>query len=90
MDKNQNTSNKRKENCSDENKCFELLESILDGEGTADSKEILNEKIAKCQPCFEHYHLEKVIKEILQNKCTKHMVPSELAATIRQKIQDLK
>lgn len=90
MDKNLNTSNERKQNCSDENKCFELLESILDGESTADSKEILNEKIAKCQPCFEHYHLEKVIKEVLKNKCTKQMVPSELAATIRQKIQDLK
>ncbi|EPR68813.1 RNA polymerase sigma factor RpoE [Cyclobacterium qasimii M12-11B] len=62
----------------------------MDGEGAVDSKEMLNEKLAKCQPCFEHYHLEKVIKEILQNKCTKHMVPSELAATIRQKIQELK
>ena len=90
MDKNLNTSSERKQNCSDENKCFELLESILDGEGTVDSKEMLNEKLAKCQPCFEHYHLEKVIKEVLQNKCTKHMVPSELAATIRQKIQELK
>lgn len=85
MDKNQNTSSQRKLNCSDENKCFELLESILDGEGEADTKEVLDEKLAKCQPCFEHYHLEKVIKEILQNKCTKHMVPSELAERIRQK-----
>jgi anti-sigma factor (TIGR02949 family) len=90
MDKNQNTSSQRKLNCSDETKCFELLESILDGEGAADTKEVLDEKLAKCQPCFEHYHLEKVIKEILQNKCTKHMVPSELAETIRQKIQEIK
>jgi len=90
MDKNQDTSGQRKLKCSDENKCFELLESILDGEGEADTKEVLDEKLAKCQPCFEHYHLEKVIKEILQNKCTKHMLPSELAETIRQKIQEIK
>ncbi len=90
MDKNLNTSSKRKLNCSDESKCFELLESILDGEETTASKEILDEKLAKCQPCFEHYHLEKVIREVLKNKCTKHMVPAELADTIRQKIQEIK
>ncbi|WP_162341734.1 anti-sigma factor [Cyclobacterium salsum] len=90
MDKNLNTSSERKLNCSDESKCFELLESILDGEETTASKEILDEKLAKCQPCFEHYHLEKVIREVLKNKCTKHMVPAELADTIRQKIQEIK
>ncbi len=90
MDKNQNTSNNRKLNCSDESKCFELLESILDGEETSASKEILDEKLAKCQPCFEHYHLEKVIREVLKTKCTKHLVPNELADSIRQKIQEIK
>ncbi|WP_375583866.1 anti-sigma factor [Cyclobacterium xiamenense] len=93
MDKNLNKSSEsgeRKLNCSDESKCFELLESILDGEETSSSKEILDQKLAKCQPCFEHYHLEKVIREILKNKCTKHMVPAELANSIRQKIQEIK
>lgn len=66
------------------------MESILDGEENTGSKEILDEKLAKCQPCFEHYHLEKVIREVLKNKCTKHMVPAELADTIRQKIQEIK
>ncbi|MEX2512343.1 MAG: anti-sigma factor [Cyclobacteriaceae bacterium] len=90
MDKNLNPSRKRKLNCSDESKCFELLESILDGEETSASKEILNEKLAKCQPCFEHYHLEQVIREVLKTKCTKQLVPSELADSIRQKIQEIK
>ncbi|SHN17310.1 mycothiol system anti-sigma-R factor [Cyclobacterium lianum] len=87
---NENTSNKRKLNCNDESKCFELLESILDGEETPGSKELLNEKLAKCQPCFEHYHLEKVIREVLKSKCTKHLVPAELKDSIRQKIQEIK
>ncbi|MFC4871289.1 anti-sigma factor [Negadavirga shengliensis] len=90
MEKNLDNSIKRKLNCSDASKCFELLESILDGEETSESKEILNDKLAKCQPCFEHYHLEKVIRELLKTKCTKQLVPAELADNIRQKIQEIK
>lgn len=80
----------RKLSCSDVSKCFELLESILDGEETQESREILNEKLAKCQPCFEHYHLEKVIRDLLKTKCTKQLVPAELVDSIRQKIQEIK
>jgi anti-sigma factor (TIGR02949 family) len=46
--------------------------------------------LAKCQPCFEHYHLEKAIKEVLRTKCTKHAVPVDVVARIREKIQDIK
>ena len=85
-----NSSGERKLSCGDENKCFQLLESILDGEALSDSKEPLDQKLAKCQPCFEFYHLEQAIKDILKNKCTKKPVPSELAASIRQKIEELR
>lgn len=80
----------RKTNCSDESKCFELLESILDGELKDSGKEVLTEKLAKCQPCFEHYHLEQAIREVLKTKCTKQAVPTELAERIRLKIQGIK
>ncbi|MCH7411052.1 anti-sigma factor [Belliella sp. DSM 111904] len=83
-------SGERKLQCSDVSKCFQLLESILDGNDVPDSKEILKSKLAKCQPCFEHFHLEQAIKEVLRNKCTKHEVPSELVANIRQKIEEIK
>jgi hypothetical protein len=49
----------RKLECNDVTKCFQLLESILDGEMGDSGKEILKDKLAKCQPCFEHYHLEQ-------------------------------
>jgi predicted anti-sigma-YlaC factor YlaD len=68
MDKNQKPSKNRKLNCDDASKCFELLESILDGEETSASKEILDEKLAKCQPCFEHYHLRKGHQGSIQNQ----------------------
>ncbi len=87
---NSQSSGERKLQCSDVTKCFELLESILDGDMTQGGKEIMDEKLAKCQPCFEHYHLEQAIREVLKTKCTKKAVPSELSDSIRQKIQEFK
>lgn len=89
MENNQSPGEK-KLSCADVNKCFQLLESILDGENVPNSQEILQEKIAKCEPCFKHFHLEQAIREVLKNKCTKHCVPSELISNIREKIQELK
>ncbi|MFC3879369.1 anti-sigma factor [Algoriphagus namhaensis] len=89
MDKNEEASEPRKLQCKDTSKCFELLESILDGE-INNSKEMLKEKLAKCQPCFEHFHLEQAIRDVLKNKCTKHPLPAELADSIRSKIQEIK
>ncbi len=90
MDMNEEKSGARKLRCDDTSKCFELLESILDGELGNPGKEVLKEKLAKCQPCFEHFHLEQAIREVLKNKCTKQAVPQELAKTIREKIQEAK
>lgn len=90
MEMNKETSGKRKMQCSDESKCFELLERILDGDLKDSGKEVLKEKLAKCQPCFEYYHLEQAIRDVLKTKCTKQSVPTELVDCIRQKIQDIK
>ncbi|MCS4434971.1 MULTISPECIES: mycothiol system anti-sigma-R factor [Cyclobacteriaceae] len=90
MDDNSTPSGERKLSCSDVSKCFQLLESILDGENMPNSKEMLNEKLAKCEPCFKHFHLEQAIRDVLKTKCTKQTVPSELEASIREIIQDKK
>jgi anti-sigma factor (TIGR02949 family) len=50
----------------------------------------MKEKLAKCQPCFEHFHLEQAIREVLKTKCTKQPVPTELANSIRQMIEESK
>jgi anti-sigma factor (TIGR02949 family) len=44
----------------------------------------------KCQPCFEHFHLEQAIREVLKTKCTKQPLPEKLAESIRQMIQDVR
>jgi len=51
---------------------------------------MLKEKLAKCQPCFEHFHLEQAIRDLLKNKCTKQALPIELADSIRKQIQEIK
>lgn len=90
MDINNQASEGRKLQCDDVNRCFQLLESILDGELGEGGKEVLKDKLAKCQPCFEHYHLEQAIREVLKTKCTKQPVPNELANSIRQMIKETK
>ena len=90
MEINEKAPGERKLECSDVSKCFQLLESILDGELVENGKEILQEKLAKCQPCFEHFHLEQAIREVLKTKCTKQPVPRELADSIRQMISKRK
>jgi len=84
------TSEERKVSCGDVSKCFQLLESILDGEMCEEGKEVLKEKLDKCQPCFEHFHLEQAIREVLKTKCTKQPVPTQLADSIRQMIHESK
>ncbi|SDD79384.1 mycothiol system anti-sigma-R factor [Algoriphagus faecimaris] len=90
MDKKEESTGERKLQCSDVSKCFELLESILDGEMGDPGKEMMKEKLAKCQPCFEHFHLEQAIRELLKTKCSKQAVPGELVDSIRTKISDIK
>lgn len=90
MDINDQSTGERKLQCSDVTRCFQLLESILDGELADTGKEMLKEKLDKCQPCFEHFHLEQALREVLKTKCTKQPVPTELADSIRQMIQESK
>ena len=88
MENNNASSGERKLQCRDVSKCFELLEHILDGELVEGGNEMLQEKLDRCQPCFEHFHLEQAIREVLKTKCTKQPLPDKLAESIRQMIQD--
>ena len=88
MENNEQSSSGRKLQCNDVSKCFQLLESILDGEMGDEGKDVLKEKLEKCQPCFEQYHLAQAIREVLKTKCTKQPVPAKLADSIRQMIHE--
>ncbi|MFM7629431.1 MAG: anti-sigma factor [Algoriphagus sp.] len=88
MDTNDQSSGERKMQCSDVSKCYELLERILDGELGEEGREMLQEKLEKCQPCFEHVHLQQAIREVLKTKCPKQPLPETLEESIRKMIQN--
>jgi len=90
MENNTFPSGEKKMSCADASKCFQLLESILDGENIPESDKILKEKLEKCDPCFKHYHLELAIRELLKTKCCHQITPSDLLDNIRQKVQEIK
>lgn len=83
---------KRKENstemCQESKKCIEILELLLDGEADPDQEDFFRNHIEKCMPCYQHYNLEKTIKEILKTKIEKKPVPQDLVDSIKSKIKE--
>jgi len=64
--------------------CIELLQSILDGEATAEErKDFLDRHLEVCMPCYKNYHLEMAIRELLQSKCNCHQPSADVIANIR-------
>jgi anti-sigma factor (TIGR02949 family) len=75
-----------KQNCDNQKECFEMLQSILDGEATPQEKEhFLKEHLEQCMPCYKNYHLEVAIRDLLKAKCTQH-APPDLVENIKRTI----
>ncbi len=72
--------------CLDSEKCLKLLQLILDGEASEFETHYFNSHIEDCMSCFEHYNLEKTIRQVLKTKIEKRPVPAELIQSIRSKI----
>jgi anti-sigma factor (TIGR02949 family) len=77
--------NNLKKNCSNQRECLEMLQLILDGEATPEQKANFTMHINDCLPCFQHYHFDQAIKELLKLKCT-HDAPTDLITSIKNKI----
>jgi mycothiol system anti-sigma-R factor len=78
--------NTMKADCADKRNCLEILQLILDGEATPEQKANFKSHIDECLPCFQHYHFDQAIKELLKLKCTSE-APSELIESIKSKIK---
>jgi anti-sigma factor (TIGR02949 family) len=74
-----------KKNCSNQRECLEMLQLILDGEATPEQKANFKSHVEECMPCFQHYHFDQAIKELLKLKCT-HDAPTDLITSIKSKI----
>jgi len=66
--------------------CLSLLYTVLDGEATEDEIKYLNEHVTGCSPCYQHYHIEKAVKELVKYKIAKKEVPSDLINCIKNKL----
>ncbi|MBC7486277.1 MAG: zf-HC2 domain-containing protein [Cytophagaceae bacterium] len=66
--------------------CLSLLYSVLDGEATENEIKYLNEHVNGCSPCYQHYHIEKAVKELIKYKIAKKEVPSDLINCIKNKL----
>ena len=59
---------------------------MLDKEASAEQENYVNEHLEGCINCFEHFELEKEIRDLIKTKIANLPVPDGLAKEIRAKI----
>ncbi|MFT4032134.1 MAG: phosphohydrolase [Siphonobacter sp.] len=79
----------KKENCENHANCMKLIQMVLDGEASAEEYERVCDNIGKCIPCERGYNLEKAIKQALQLRVEKKVVPQSLKDCIKDKIKSI-
>ncbi len=77
-----------KEQCENHVQCMKVIQMILDGEASEDEKEHFRQNMEKCMPCIKTYHLEKCIKDSLQNKVERRPCPERLVAAIKAQLHN--
>ena len=77
---------KKKNGCPEREKWMDILSMVLDGEATEEQEKYLKSHVDMCLPCLDDYNLEKMIKELLQSKCSQVEVPEGLAEAIKSKL----
>ena len=63
--------------------CMKLLSKVLDNEANDDLKDQFLEHIKICMPCYQRYHLDMAIKQLLKTKCGNKKAPADLIQSIR-------
>jgi anti-sigma factor (TIGR02949 family) len=75
-----------KQDCPNRRECMEMLQLIVDGEATSEEKDkFLKFHLQECLPCYNNYHLELAIRQLLKTKCSGE-APQELIETIRMRV----
>lgn len=79
--------NNMKQDCPNKRDCMEMLQLIIDGEATPEQKDhFMKNHLEGCMPCYQTYHLETKIKELLKEKCCNGKAPETLVDTIKSQI----
>jgi len=72
--------------CEHHAECLKKIQAVLDGEATEAEKDHFRDNMEDCLHCIKMYHLEKCVKEALQNKVDKKNCPGDLLAAIKAKL----
>lgn len=77
-------------NCSDEGRCMESLQVILDGEASQSDEEDFMNHVEACMPCYNHYNMDKAVKELIQTKIVKVKMPEDLVKKLKFQLENIK
>lgn len=72
--------------CEECQKCFELLQLIVDGEASPEQKLFFDTHIDDCVECLDCYKQDLSLRQTLREKVSKKQVPQDLVDCIRDKI----
>ena len=75
-------------NCSEKQKCLEILHLILDEEANQEQEEYFKDHMEECWICFQDYRLEKAIRDLVKTKLDKKPVPLNLVEDIKMEISE--
>lgn len=67
----------------------EKLELLLDGELDVEEQKRLMDHINHCSKCYQFYNAEKSLRQALQTKLPRKVVPRTTVDTIRSHIQKI-
>jgi mycothiol system anti-sigma-R factor len=64
--------------------------TLLDGECTAETRDILRHHLEECPACLRHYGLEERVKMLIAKKCGGERAPDSLRERLRIEISRTK
>ncbi|NJO03919.1 MAG: hypothetical protein HC880_21590 [Bacteroidia bacterium] len=73
-------------NCPECDKCLQVLQIVLDGEGSPEEATYVDHHIQSCPNCLDCYETDKALRETVKEKLTRKEVPYELIAFIKAKV----
>lgn len=73
---------------SDCSKVLSVLQLIIDDEATEDDQKFFKKHVNECEPCLEHYQVEKSLLEEIKAKIEKKECPEEIVKSIKEKLKE--
>lgn len=69
--------------------CLEMLQTILDGNASAEQELYFKKHMDACLPCYKSHELDMQIKQLIKSKCCGDPVPSDLIEKIKSQVNSI-